>query len=71
MSSRTPYGVHLDLDHLDRIPFHQIMKDVERSLIEQAMEKAKGNQSLASRILGLCRAKLIYKLKEYQNAETN
>lgn len=37
--------------------------DVETALINSAMERTKGNQSAAARLLGLTRAQLIYRLK--------
>ena len=39
--------------------------DVERQLIEQALNKAGGNQSKASRLLSITRDTLRYKMKKY------
>jgi DNA-binding protein Fis len=38
---------------------------VEESLIRQALELAKGNQSKAARLLGISRDTLLYRLKKF------
>lgn len=55
------------IKHLD-LP--KKIKELEKKLIIEAMEITQGNQSLAARILGISRGKLLYKLKEFkQNDE--
>jgi len=39
---------------------------VERELILEAMDYTKHNQTLASKLLGISRSKLRYKLREYK-----
>jgi DNA-binding NtrC family response regulator len=39
--------------------------EVERQLIEQALTRARGNQSKASRLLSITRDTLRYKMKKY------
>lgn len=41
------------------------LEEVEKSLIEQALEKAKGNQSRAAKHLGISRHTLIYRMKKF------
>ena len=41
------------------------LADVERSLLEQALERSRYNKSRAARLLGLSRAKLRYRLKKH------
>ena len=42
------------------------LEEVEKELLQQALEKTGGNQSKAARILGLTRYAFIYRLKKYQ-----
>jgi DNA-binding NtrC family response regulator len=42
-----------------------VLEDVERKLISEAMERAKGNQSKAARLLGISRDTLRYRLKKH------
>ncbi len=42
------------------------LEDLEKELLQQALEKADGNQSKAARILGLTRYAFMYRLKKYQ-----
>ena len=46
------------------IPYHNIMKTVEKELILKAMEAAEGNKSKASEILGLPRQTFRYRLQK-------
>ena len=41
---------------------------IERALIERAIERTRGNQSAAARLLGISRAQLIYRLKAGRQA---
>ena len=42
------------------------IKEAETLLIREAMKKAKGNQSIAARVLGITRQTLISKLRKMQ-----
>ncbi len=42
-----------------------VLEDVERKLIQEAMERASGNQSKAARLLGISRDTLRYRLKKH------
>ncbi len=42
------------------------LEEVEKELLQQALEKTRGNQSKAARILGLTRYAFMYRLKKYQ-----
>ncbi|BAO44182.1 sigma-54 interaction domain-containing protein [Thiolapillus brandeum] len=42
------------------------LEEVEKELLQQALEKTRGNQSKAARILGLTRYAFLYRLKKYQ-----
>ncbi len=42
------------------------LDQLERELLQQALEKSQGNQSKAARILGLSRYAFMYRLKKYQ-----
>ena len=46
------------------IPYTQILEEVERKLINTALEKAKGNKTKASEILGLPRQTLKYRIQK-------
>ncbi|MGE5405440.1 MAG: sigma-54-dependent transcriptional regulator [Candidatus Saccharibacteria bacterium] len=41
------------------------LETVERSLLEQALEKASGNQTRAAKLLGISRHTLIYRMEKY------
>lgn len=43
-----------------------VIREVEKSFFKVIMQKAKGNQSLASKMCGLARGTLRKKLEEYQ-----
>ncbi|MBN2185706.1 MAG: sigma-54-dependent Fis family transcriptional regulator [Candidatus Krumholzibacteriota bacterium] len=49
----------------DGIPFEDLMRNMERELINKAMREAGNNQSKASRLLKLNRDKLRYRLKSF------
>jgi len=42
-----------------------VLEDVERKLIQEALERASGNQSKAARLLGISRDTLRYRLKKH------
>lgn len=42
-----------------------VLEQVEAQLINQAMDKSRGNQSKAARLLGLTRSALLYRIKKY------
>ncbi|MBI4466742.1 MAG: sigma-54-dependent Fis family transcriptional regulator [Acidobacteria bacterium] len=46
------------------------LEEVERMLVEQALKQARGNQSLAARLLAISRDALRYKMKKFQLEET-
>jgi DNA-binding NtrC family response regulator len=61
---KEPTGAGTDSDELFRLPARGIrFEEVQRSLVNQALERAGGNQSAAARILGLSRAKFRTLLK--------
>jgi two-component system NtrC family response regulator len=41
------------------------LEELERSLIEKALEKAGGNRARAARLLGISRPTLIYRIEKY------
>lgn len=43
------------------------LADVERALIEQALERTQGNQTQAANLLGISRDQVRYKVEKYQN----
>tara|TARA_B100000029_G_C17151248_1_gene806113 strand:- start:371 stop:634 length:264 start_codon:yes stop_codon:yes gene_type:complete len=45
--------------------YKMVLKEVEQPLFETVMKECKGNQTLASQVLGLNRGTLRTKLKEY------
>ena len=45
--------------------YSMVLKEVEQPLLESVMKECKGNQTLASQILGLNRGTLRTKLKSY------
>jgi DNA-binding NtrC family response regulator len=47
-------------------PLPDLLEDVERQLIHQALVKARGVQAQAAQLLGISRSNLQYKLKKYQ-----
>jgi two-component system response regulator AtoC len=42
-----------------------VLEDVERKLIQEALDRASGNQSRAARLLGISRDTLRYRLKKH------
>ena len=50
---------------LDGVPLKKRLTDIERSLIEQALEQADGNVSKTARILSVQRTTLIEKINKY------
>lgn len=42
-----------------------VWKDVEKSFLTQAIQKSKGNQSAAARLLGISRYALRYRLEKF------
>ncbi|MBZ0256161.1 sigma-54 dependent transcriptional regulator [bacterium] len=48
-----------------------IVKELEITMIHQALSETKGNQSQAAKILGLSERNLRYKLKKYENDEAS
>lgn len=57
-------------DHLEGETPHDlyemVIREVEKSFFKVVINRAKGNQSLASKMCGLARGTLRKKLKEYQ-----
>lgn len=49
----------------DGLPLEEIVGMLESALVQKAYDAARGNQSLAARMLGLNRDKLRYRLKQY------
>jgi two-component system NtrC family response regulator len=47
-------------------PLPDLMEDVERQLIHQALVRARGVQAQAAQFLGISRSNLQYKLKKYK-----
>ncbi len=47
------------------LPLKQHMVDIERSLIQQALDKAEGNVSKTARLLNVQRTTLIEKINKY------
>ena len=45
--------------------YQMVLKEVEQPLLETVMKQCKGNQTLASKVLGLNRGTLRTKLKGY------
>lgn len=44
---------------------HSAQRDAGRDAVREALERAKGNRTLAARLLGISRRALYYKLDEY------
>ena len=49
----------------DGVELEGIVEDVERSLIEQSLERTQGNKTEAARLLGITFRSLRYRLKKY------
>jgi len=47
------------------------LEEVEKCLLEKALEKVKGNQTIAAKLLGISRATLIYRMEKYNLKETS
>jgi len=52
-------------DELDSDLYNMVLSEVEAPLLEQVMQKARSNQSVAARMLGLNRGTLRKKLRHY------
>ncbi len=48
----------------------EMVAELEKTLITQALQETKGNQSQAARLLGLTERNLRYKLKKYESVES-
>lgn len=57
--------VDLEQKVRNRVPMKDIIAEVEKQLILEALEQAQGNRSQAAKILGIYRRLLYAKLKEY------
>tara|TARA_Y100000590_G_C15563506_1_gene955704 strand:+ start:215 stop:478 length:264 start_codon:yes stop_codon:yes gene_type:complete len=62
--SMRKYFKELDGEKTTNI-YKMVLKEVEHPLLETVMKECKGNQTLASQVLGLNRGTLRTKLKEY------
>ena len=62
--SMQKYFKELDGEKATNI-YEMVLKEVEQPLLETVMKECKGNQTLASQILGLNRGTLRTKLKNY------
>ena len=69
-----PENLPVEIRHLETqpvssnftLPESGIQLDqLEVSMIQQALDKTRGNQSKAARLLGLSRGTLIYRMKKY------
>jgi len=63
-ASRSAPSCPLDLSGADK-PLPELMEDVERQLIHDALVRARGVQARAAQLLGISRSNLQYKLKKY------
>ena len=63
-NSMQKYFKELDGEKTTNI-YHMVLKEVEQPLLETVMKQCKGNQTLASQVLGLNRGTLRSKLKTY------
>lgn len=50
--------------HNGRIAYHDVLESVERKMVENALEMAKGNKTKAGEILGLPRKTLVYRMEK-------
>jgi len=62
--SMQKYFKELDGEKATNI-YYMVLREVEQPLLETVMKECKGNQTLASQILGLNRGTLRTKLKDY------
>ena len=62
--STEKYFKELDVEKTANI-YQMVLKEVEQPLLETVMKQCKGNQTLASKTLGLNRGTLRTKLKGY------
>ncbi len=53
-----------NLGEEQKVMFKEVLEQMEVEVIREVVEQVKGNKSLASKLLGLSRAAVIYKLKE-------
>jgi two-component system response regulator AtoC len=67
LSAPTTARSDLDVPALvrDRVPLKQVLGDLERDLIAEALRQAAGNRSEAARSLGIYRRLLYQKMEEY------
>jgi transcriptional regulator of acetoin/glycerol metabolism len=47
------------------LPLSVFFEEMERSKIEEALNRSKGNKANASRLLGISRGSLYYKMKQF------
>ncbi len=55
----------MPLDEIEETGLETALERMEKSLIEQALQKARGNKSEAARILGVKTGAFFYKLEKY------
>lgn len=48
-----------------KIDYRKVIKDTEKMLMEKALERSFGNQSIASKLLGINRNTLRVKIKKF------
>lgn len=58
------YFTHLDGENVSDL-YQMVLSEVEAPLLESVMSHVKGNQTIASQVLGLNRGTLRKKLKTY------
>jgi len=63
-SALNSYFTHLDGHGANNL-FQLVMEEVERPLFQTVMEHTQGNQTRASRVLGISRSTLRKKLSQY------
>jgi two-component system response regulator AtoC len=56
-------GTHAQVQPAEHLS--QILRDAERDALSQALQRARGNRTLAARVLGISRSTLYAKLREY------
>jgi DNA-binding protein Fis len=45
--------------------YHEVVSDAEKAIIEEALRRSFGNQTIASKILGINRNTLRFKIKKF------